>query len=88
MDAGRITVTQVRVSPDLKNATAYVMTLGGVDMDVIVPALNEAAPMFQKEINRNSSLKFTPRIKFLSDDSFEQAQKIDELLREIQTPDE
>ena len=88
LDAGRITVTEVRVSPDMKNATAYVMALGGLDMETIIPALNEAAPVFQKEIGRQNSMKFTPRIKFKSDDSFAQAQKIDDLLRGIHIPEE
>ena len=88
LDAGRITVTEVRVSPDMKNATAYVMALGGLDMEIIIPALNEAAPVFQKEVGRQNSMKFTPRIKFKSDDSFAQAQKIDDLLRGIHIPEE
>lgn len=88
LDAGRITVTEVRVSPDLKNATAYVLSLGGLDMDKILPALNEAAPMFQKEIGRQNSMKFTPRVRFVTDTSYEQAQKIDDLLRGLHIPDE
>lgn len=83
LDAGRITVTEVRPSPDLKNATAYVISLGGKDMGEILPALNEAAPVFQKEIGRQSSTKFTPRLTFKEDYSFEEAQKIDNLLREV-----
>jgi ribosome-binding factor A len=87
LDAGRITVTEVRVSPDLKNATAYVMALGGEDMDKILPALNEAAPVFQKDIGRQSTTKFTPRVRFKIDDTFEHAQRIEDLLRDIDTSD-
>lgn len=83
LDAGNITVTEVCITPDLKNAKAYVMTLGGADMDEILPALNESAGIFQKEINRRSNLKFTPRISFRADNSFDEAQKIDTLLRGI-----
>jgi ribosome-binding factor A len=83
MEAGRITVTEVRVSPDLKNATAYVMSLGGNNMDEILPALNEASSVFQKEIGRNVTFKFTPRIRFMKDDSFDEAQRIEDILREI-----
>ena len=86
LNAGMITVTEVRVSPDLKNATAYVMSLGGAGMGEIIPALNESAHIFQKEINRQANLKFTPRIKFVLDESFEQAKRIDDLLRDIHIP--
>lgn len=83
LKAGNITVTEVRVTPDLKNAKAYVMALGGADMDDILPALNESASLFQKEINRQSNLKFTPKVSFRTDTSFDEAQKIDDLLRGI-----
>lgn len=87
LDAKRVTVSEVRVSPDLKNATAYVMSLGGKDMDQILPALNEEHQVFQKEINRQSSMKFTPRVTFKRDKTFDEAQRIDELLRDIHTGD-
>ena len=80
IDAPAVTVTEVRPSPDLKHATAYVISLGGQDMDAILPALNEAAPEFQKAINDKSDLKFTPKIKFRLDESFEEGQKMDALL--------
>ncbi len=88
LDAGKITVTEVRVSPDLKNATAYVMALGGADMENILPALNEEHATFQKEINRQSSLKFTPRIRFVTDESFDNVSNIDNILREIKIPED
>jgi ribosome-binding factor A len=89
--AGRLTITEVRVSPDLKIARAYVMALGGDDLAGILPALNDQAHMFQKEINRQAQLKFTPKIRFVADESFESANRIDEILRELRTdelPDE
>lgn len=79
-EAPNVSVSEVRVSPDLKRATAYVITLGGKGMDEILPALNEAAPYFQKEINRQLNLKFTPRVSFVIDHSFEEAQKIERIL--------
>ncbi len=88
LDAGKVTVTEVRVSPDLRHATAYVISLGGEDMDIILPALKDCASYFQKEINRQTHLKFTPRIHFMADDSFEQARKIDALLRNLPKPAE
>ena len=83
LDAGKVTVTEVRVSPDLKNATAYVMALGGEDMEAILPALNHEHAVFQKEINRQSNLKFTPRIRFVMDESFDNVSVIDNILREV-----
>lgn len=88
MDAGKITVSEVRVSPDLKNATAYVLSLGGEDMDRILPALNSEAQAFQKEINRKSNLKFTPRIHFKLDKIYDEAQRIEGLLRDIHYSDQ
>lgn len=88
LDTGKVTVTEVRVTPDLKNAKAYVISLGGLQMDEILPALNESAPQFQKEINRQSNLKFTPRVRFVLDTSFDEAQRIDDLLRDISQSDE
>lgn len=78
-----VTVSEVRTSPDLKNATAYVMTLGGAKMDEVLPALNEAAFTFQKDIGRKLQLKFTPRIRFVMDNSFDEAQKINTILSEL-----
>lgn len=83
-----ITVAEVRVTPDLKTAKAYVMSLGGDDMEEILPALNEEAHIFQKEINRQSNLKFTPKVHFVRDESFDEAQKIDDLLRGVHIPED
>ncbi|MCF8495390.1 MAG: 30S ribosome-binding factor RbfA [Alphaproteobacteria bacterium] len=88
LDASHITITEVRVSPDLRNATAYVVALlGGRDITQILPALNAHAHFFQKEIGRQSNLKFTPRVYFKTDETFEEADKIERLLREIRNPD-
>ena len=81
--APNVTVSEVRVSPDLKNATAYVMSLGGQNMELILPALNEAAHYFQKEINRKSELKFTPRINFVEDQSFDEARRIEDIIKSL-----
>lgn len=78
--AHEVTVSEVRISPDLKKATAYVISLGGRDMEVLLPALNEAAPYFQREIGSKLNLKFTPRLNFVLDHSFEEAQRIEKIL--------
>lgn len=82
-DAGKVTVTEVRISPDLKHATAYVIPLGGAGMDGLIPALNEAAPVFQKEIGKQAGLKFTPRVQFRIDDSFDNAQRLEGILNKL-----
>ncbi len=79
-NAANVSVSEVRVSPDLKNATAYVITLGGKDMDRILPALNACASYFQREIGHKLNLKFTPRVNFVFDHSFEEAQRIERIL--------
>jgi ribosome-binding factor A len=81
--AQNITVTEVRVSPDLKNATAYVMALGGKNMEEILPAMNGEAYAFQKEIGHKLKLRFTPRVRFVEDESFEKANRIETILHEL-----
>lgn len=78
-----VTITEVRISPDMRHATAYMFTLGGVDLEPIIHALNGAASVFQKEIAKNVRMKFTPRIHFRLDDSFEESEKIDRILRSL-----
>jgi ribosome-binding factor A len=79
-----ITVTEVQVSPDLKNATAFVVPLGGQEMDRLITALNRAQGYFRRELGRGLALKFVPRIRFAADTSFEYFSRIDTLLH---TPD-
>ncbi len=83
-ESHNITVTEVRPTPDLKQARAYVMALGGEHMDELLEALNAEHQTFQKEINRVTNLKFTPRVKFVEDDSFEEAQRIESILNKIE----
>jgi ribosome-binding factor A len=83
-----VTVTEVRPTPDLKNATAFVISLGGHDMEAILPALNDNAAIFQKDINEKANLKFTPKVRFKLDTSFEKVQKLDEILSNIEYSDQ
>ncbi len=83
LDIHGITVSEVQTSPDLKHAVAYVI---GDDIKELLPMLNEEAYMFQKEIGQNSGLKFTPKVKFRIDESFENSQRINELLGELDLP--
>ncbi len=78
-----IIVSEVRPSPDLRHARAYVMSINGEALDELLPALNSQSHIFQKDINKSSSLKFTPRVNFVIDNSFEEAQHIENLLRDV-----
>lgn len=75
-----ITVTEVRLSPDLRHATAYVMPLGGARRDDVLAALNRHAPAMQGYLGRTVRMKFTPRLHFRLDASFDEADHIDRLL--------
>lgn len=77
-----ITVSEVRVSPDLKNATAYVMPLGGGNRDEVVEALRELAPALRGLIGSKIRLRYTPRISFRLDNSFDEAHRINSLLQQ------
>lgn len=76
-----ITVTEVRISPDLKNATAFVMPLGGGDVDLVVPALERAASYLRREVGRQVRLRYVPKLSFKADQSFDEAGQIEDLLR-------
>lgn len=77
-----LTVTEVRVSPDLKNATAFVVPLGEADLESVIAALNHAQPFFRKRIAASVRLKYVPKIGFRHDDSFDEAAHIDSLLHD------
>lgn len=79
-----ITVSEVRISPDLKNATAYVVPLGGKAPEGFLKALNELAPKFRYVIGKTVNLRYTPRVLFRLDDSFEEAEKIHSLLENLE----
>ena len=81
--APSVTVTEVKVAPDLKYAKAYVMSLRGNNMDELLPALNECAGYFQKEVARQMTTKFTPRIKFVTDETFDHAEHIGNILHSL-----
>jgi ribosome-binding factor A len=76
-----ITVPEVRMSPDLKLATIYVMPLGGRDTDVVIAALERNKKFLRGEIAHRINLKFAPDIRFRSDDRFDEAERIEKLLR-------
>jgi len=75
-----LTVTQVRVSPDLRHATAYVMPLGGENGDKIIDLLNADVPRLKKPVLDGLHLKYVPDFRFALDDSFDRAADMDKLL--------
>src|ERR1700742_2192281 len=75
-----ITVTEVQVSPDLKNATAFVMPLGGIKLEETVRALNNTVGFFRHALAQKVKLRYVPKLIFSADRSFEYAQRISELL--------
>ena len=74
-------VTEVRMSPDLRHATVFVKPLLGADEDVVLKALRTNTAYFQREVAGRLKLKYAPKLKFLADESFDVAGKIEELLR-------
>jgi ribosome-binding factor A len=76
-----ITVPEVRMSPDLKLATIYVMPLGGRDTDVVLAALEQNRKFLRGEVARRVNLKFAPDIRFRIDERFDEAERIEKLLR-------
>jgi ribosome-binding factor A len=75
-----VTVPTVKMSPDLKLATIYVMPLGGMAQDTIVAVLDRHKKFLRGELAHRVNLKFAPEVRFRVDDSFTNAQKIDALL--------
>ena len=76
-----VTVPEVRMSPDLRLATIYVMPLGGRDADAVVAALERNKRYLRGEIARHINLKFAPEIRFRIDERFDEAERIEKLLR-------
>lgn len=75
-----ITVTEVRVTPDLKHATAFVMPLGGAHAVDVVAGLGRSAGFLRRALGKAVPLRFTPELAFALDTSFDHASRIDELL--------
>ena len=75
-----LTVTEVRVSPDLRAATAYVTPFGGGDADKVVAALRRAAGFLQRELSTEIELRVTPKLGFAADTSFQRSDAIERIL--------
>jgi ribosome-binding factor A len=77
-----ITVTEVRISPDLKQATAFVARLGRSDVDKLLPALRRAAPFFRAQLAHSLSLRIAPEVSFQADTALEYASHIERLMHQ------
>lgn len=76
-----VTITQVKPSPDMRYATVYCEPLGGENADIIIKALNRHKGFLRGEMGRHLTMKFTPELRFVEDQSFAEALKIDTILR-------
>ena len=81
LEGHMVTVPEVRMSPDLRLATVYVMPLGGRDVDDVIAALERNKKFLRGEIAHRVNLKFAPDIRFRADERFDEAERIEKLLR-------
>ena len=82
LETKNITVTEVRMSPDLKNARAYVIPLGGKDTENTVDVLTKFSYLIRKALSKKIDMKFLPKVSFIGDKSFDYAEKIEKLIQE------
>jgi len=82
LETKNITVTEVRMSPDLKNAKAYVIPLGGKDTEKTVNILTEFSHLIRKALAKKIDMKFLPKVYFVGDKSFDYAEKIEKLIQD------
>ncbi|MBP8232359.1 30S ribosome-binding factor RbfA [Rhizorhabdus sp.] len=76
-----VSVTEVRMSPDLRHATVFVKPLLGTDEDAVIKALRTNTAFLQSEVARRVNTKYAAKLKFLADESFDEGSHIDSLLR-------
>ena len=81
MPTAPLTVSEVKASPDLRNATVYVSVLGQDDISETVKRLNKVSGKIRTALARKMTLKFTPQLAFRADDRFDEAARIDALIR-------
>ena len=83
IENNNITITEVNVSPDLKNAKVYIMPLGGKNKLEVLDSLNKANGRIKKLISNNINLRQIPKLQFRIDETFEYARNIENILRKI-----
>ena len=82
LETNLITVTEVRMSPDLKSARAFVIPLGGKDSKKTVDLLKEFSYIVRKILSKKIEMKYLPKVSFVEDKSFEYAEKIEKLIKQ------
>ena len=82
LETNTVTVTEVKMSQDLKIAKAYVLPLGGRDTEKVIKKLREYSFLIRKALSQKVILKYMPKIFFAKDDSFEYAEKIESLIKQ------
>ncbi len=82
LSAHTVSVTEVRMTPDLRNAVAYVKPLLGEDEGVVIKALRGNTAYLQREVAKRLGLKFAPKLQFKPDESFDEADRIERLLND------
>ena len=84
LDTKSITVTEVRMTPDLKSAKIFVIPLGGKDTEKVIDKLKEFSFVIRKVLSKKIMVKFMPKLFFVNDNSFDYAEKIENLIRQTQ----
>ena len=84
IETNRITVTEVKMSPDLKIAKAYVLPLGGENANEIIEKLKEFSFVIRKVLSKKITMKYLPKVIFVKDESFDYAEKIENLIKQTQ----
>ncbi|MDP3551933.1 MAG: 30S ribosome-binding factor RbfA [Novosphingobium sp.] len=82
LSAHTVSVTEVRMSADLRHASAFIKALLGEDEELVLKALRTHTAFFQREVAQRLRLKYAPKLKFVPDESFDTARKIENLLRD------
>ena len=82
LDTKSITVTEVRMSPDLKSAKIFIIPLGGKDTEIVINKLKEFSFVIRKVLSKKIVVKFMPKLFFVNDDSFDYAEKIENLIKQ------
>ncbi|NDF11298.1 MAG: 30S ribosome-binding factor RbfA [Proteobacteria bacterium] len=81
LQAYSVTVSEVRVSPDLRNATVFIMPLGGKDKERVLDIVTKLSPQIRSIITRKIDMRYSPELYFKLDESYENAHKIDALIK-------
>ena len=82
LDTKEITVTEVRMSPDLKTAKIFVMPLGGKNAEEVIEKLKEFSFIIRKVLSKKITMKYLPKLLFVKDESFDYAEKIENLIKQ------